>query len=516
MSPALPGFPPRIGLHLLIVAMAIVAAAYLVGRFQPARRRKVRRILLPYILWLAALLLGAALSAGGWEARAQDARILAGLLLDLTFINLAGLLVFDLILPGLGLGLADLVADLSLGVAYLAALLATLRASGMNPSSLLATSAVVTGVIGLSLQATLGNILGGVALQLDHSIHVGDWLQLENGKQGRVTAIHWRHTVVETRDWDTLIVPNAALLAGNILILGKREGQPVQHRMWVYFNVDFRYAPGEVIEAVNRGLQEAPIPNVAADPAAHCICYDFAKDTRDSFAYYAVRYWLTDLAKDDPTSSAVRHRIYAALKRTGIPLAVPAASVFLSQDDPDHARRKDARELDRRLALLERLSLFQSMTPEERAQIAPRIRPAPFTAGEVITRQGAEAHWLYLLVKGEVEIRLGSEGGEGRILGTLRAPDFFGEMGVLTGARRSTTVAARSEVECFRIEKGDFQHILEGRPEIAEGISDILARRRVELLALQERLDAAERERRLQAEHGRILAGIRSFFGLEA
>jgi CRP-like cAMP-binding protein len=254
---------------------------------------------------------------------------------------------------------------------------------------------------------------------------------------------------------------------------------------------------------------------VAADPLAHCICYDFAKDTRDSFAYYAVRYWLTELAKDDPTNSLVRQRIYAALKRAGIPLAVPGTAVFLSQDDPEHVQRKEGRELDRRIAALESVALFGPMTAEEKARIAPRIRPTPFVRGEAITRQGAAAHWLYVLIRGEVEIRLRAEGGEERVLGTLQAPDFFGEMGVMTGAPRSTTVVALGDVECFRIEKGDFQHILAGRPEIAEGISGILAQRRVGLLALQETLSAAERERRLQAEHGRILAGIRSFFGLD-
>jgi CRP-like cAMP-binding protein len=370
-------------------------------------------------------------------------------------------------------------------------------------------------VVGLSLQATLGNILGGVALQLDESIRVGDWLQLENGRQGRVAAIHWRHTVVETRDFDTIIVPNASLLAQNIIILGKRQGEPIKHRMWVYFNVDFRHAPGEVIEAVNRALQEAPIPNAALEPAPHCICFDFAKDTRDSFAYYAVRYWLTDLAKDDPTSSLVRQRIYAGLRRADISLAVPAAAIFLSQDDPEHAGRKEVRELERRIAALDSVELFNPLTPEEKARIAPRIRPAPFTRGEVITHKSALAHWIYVLIHGEVEVRFHSESGEERALGTLKAPNFFGEMGVMTGATRSTTVVALGEVECFRIEKGDFQHILESRPEIAEGLSGILAQRIMELAALKENLDADEKKRRLHAEHGRILASIRDFFGLE-
>jgi small-conductance mechanosensitive channel len=386
--------PPHLGLHLAVLALGIVVLAFLLGRFAPQRRRKVRRALISYALWLTTLGLGFGLSAVGLEVRARDASYVAELLRDVTIINLAGLAIFDLVLPLVRIPVTDIVADLSLGLAYLLAALGVMRNSGLDVSSLIATSAVVTAVIGLSLQATLGNLLGGVALQLDDSIRVGDWIQLENGRQGRVTGISWRHTVLETRDWDTVIVPNSALLAQNIQILGKREGQPVQHRMWVYFNVDFRHAPGEIIEAVNQALQEAPIPNVAQEPAPHCICYDFAKDHRDSFAYYAVRYWLTELAKDDPTNSAVRQRIYAGLKRADIPLALPATAVFLSQDDPDHAQRKEQRELDRRIAALDSVRLFAPLTAEEKARIAPLIRPAPFTRGEVITRQGATAHWL--------------------------------------------------------------------------------------------------------------------------
>lgn len=513
-------FPPLALNHPLIrvigMALGIVAVAFLLGRLAPLRRRKVRRALIPYTLWLALLGLEAGFLALGLEVRARDAAWTAVLLFDIALINLAGLALFDLALPLIHLNVTDIVADLSMGFAYVVAAAGVLHGWGMNPAGLITTSAVVTAVVGLSLQATLGNILGGVALQLDESIRVGDWIQLDNGRQGRVTAIRWRHTVVETRDYDTIIVPNASLLAQNITILGKRQGEPIKHRMWVYFNVDFRHAPGEVIEIVNRALQEAPIPNAALEPAPHCICFDFAKDTRDSFAYYAVRYWLTDLAKDDPTSSLVRQRIYAGLHRAGIPLAVPAAAIFLSQDDPEHAGRKEARELERRIAALNSVELFNPLTAEEKSHIAPRIRPAPFTKGEVITRQGAIAHWLYVLVAGEVEVRFHSESGEERVLGNLHAPNFFGEMGVMTGAPRASTVVALGEVECFRIEKSDFQHILESRPEIVEGISGILAQRHTELVALKENLDAAERNRRLHAEHGRILASIRDFFGLES
>ena len=48
--------------------------------------------------------------------------------------------------------------DLSTGVAYLFVALIALHAVGVEPGSILTTSAVLTAVVGLSLQDTLGNL----------------------------------------------------------------------------------------------------------------------------------------------------------------------------------------------------------------------------------------------------------------------------------------------------------------------------------------------------------------------
>ncbi|HEX7603702.1 MAG TPA: mechanosensitive ion channel family protein, partial [Polyangiaceae bacterium] len=389
-----------------------------------------------------------------------------------------------------------------------------MRRSGFDLTGLLAATTVVTSIMALSLQATLGNILGGVALQLDNSIHAGDWVKLENGKQGKVREIRWRHTVIETRDWDTVIVPNSALLGANIIILGKRDGERLQHRMWVYFNVDFRYPPADVIKTVEDALHAAPIEGVAATPKANVVCMDFAKDNRDSFAYYAARYWLTDLPRDDPTSSRVRTRIYAALKRAGIPLAVPAAQLFVEQDDVSRRERKKLRELSTRLQALHGLEFLKPLKDAEREDVAGRLRYAPFAAGETITKQGALAHWLYIITHGVVEVHVSSDDGSDKIVATIKAPGFFGEMGLMTGEPRTATVIASSDVECFRLDKTDFERILTERPEIAAEMAHLLASRRVELQAAKEDLDAEAKQKRLDAEKTRILGTIQDFFGL--
>jgi CRP-like cAMP-binding protein len=376
-------------------------------------------------------------------------------------------------------------------------------------------------VLAISLQSTLGNILGGVALQLDGSVHEGDWVRLENGKEGRVRAIRWRHTVVETRDWSTIIVPNALLLANNITILGKRDGESVPQRMWVWFNVDFRFPPTKVIDVVTTALHASPIPGVVPQPPPNCICMDFTRERRESFATYAVRYWLADLAADDPTSSLVRARIFTALRRANIPLAVPAQTAWVQIEDESRASKKERRRTSERVDALKTLPLFRTLTQSELETLAEGMSHVIYTAGEPITRQGAIAHWLYVIASGTVEVRThvdpdgdGPLPSETKVVATIKGPDVFGEMGLMTGEPRLADVIAVTDVDCFRLGRETFERVLLGRPEIANELSAMLAARRVELIAVRDGLDARARTARESVERDRILGGIKSFFGL--
>jgi CRP-like cAMP-binding protein len=149
------------------------------------------------------------------------------------------------------------------------------------------------------------------------------------------------------------------------------------------------------------------------------------------------------------------------------------------------------------------------------------MRHVIYVAGETITRQGAVAHWLYVLTSGTVEIRMTFDpDGEGplpaqrRIVAALNAPDVFGEMGLMTGEARAADVVATSDVDCFRLDKATFEQVLLGRPEIATELSEKLATRRIELIAAREGLDAKARDERRSAERDRILGNIKNFFGL--
>jgi small-conductance mechanosensitive channel/CRP-like cAMP-binding protein len=500
-----------LGGGLLWLCLIFCAAAILLATALPLDRTRVRAAVTLYILSIVGLFVATILPGD----HSQNiyylwTRIISLFLMSVAIVTVAGVVVFDIFLLWLGLRPAAILCDLILAVSYIAAALLLLSHVGVNVSGIVATSAVVTAVIGFSLQDTLGNVMGGMAIQMERTITVGDWIRV-NENVGIVREIRWRQTSIETRNWDTVVIPNGVLMKSNVVVLGRKTGSPRQHRQYVYFNVDYRHPPTEVIAAVNEAVSTDTLANTAADPAPHCLLMDF----KDSYASYAVRYWLTDLAQDEKTDSLMRCRIVFALKRNGISAAIPATRTFQTNDDAELRARIIAEGLERRVAALGRVDLFAPLNDDERRHLAERLRESPFAQGELMARQGDDSPCLYIITKGQAEVRLGVQGAAAqRTLAMLTAGQFFGEMGLLTGDVRSATVLAMSDVHCLRLDKEDFMDVLKRRPQIAEAISEILAERRMELEAARDHLTGEAVKERLRKTQGDLLARIRKFFTL--
>lgn len=497
--------------RLLRVAQALLVVLFSYVLVRLAAPQHLRRLRIPLGVLAVYLLLvpiAAYLRASG-SISLKDARLVALCLGTLAGVGATGTLVFGALETRLHLQIPRIVADLIIATVSIAAISMLASRMGVNLSSLLATSAVLTAVIGLSLQDTLGNMVAGITLQLDSSIRTGDWIKVGD-VTGRVSEIRWRFTAIETRNWETVIIPNAQLIKGQVIVLGRRTGEPQRWRRWVYFNVDFRYSPTQIIEAVHAALRAEPIGNVAESPLPNCVLIDIC----DSYYRFAVRYWLIDLAVDDPTDSVVRTRVVTALKRINVPLSIPAKALFVTSDTDERREQKQRRTLEERVAWLRRIDLFNSLSVDEASRLAAGLHAIPFGPGEVLTRQGADAHWLYIILSGRVVVRVQHEEME-REVAQLGAGQFFGEMGLLTGEPRTATVVALDEVECFRLEKDAFRELFQARPEIADEVATELARRRVELMAARDDLDAEAHRDQVRQTASDLLRKMRAFFSLE-
>ncbi len=246
---------------------------------------------------------------------------ISSLLAGLVLVKIWGILLFQFLLPLCQIRIPRIIADIVITVGYIGWCLFRLYASGMALGEIVTTSAVITAVIAFSMQDTLGNLLAGVSIQLDNSIAIGDWLQVET-TQGRVVEINWRATTIETRNWETVVIPNSHLLKQRFTVLGRRQNAPLQWRRWVWFDITLDTLPTQIIALVEQSLRETRIRHVSASPQPDCLLMN----VENGIARYAVRYWLTDLAVDDPTDSAVRTLIDAALRRNDRRLTPPSST----------------------------------------------------------------------------------------------------------------------------------------------------------------------------------------------
>src|SRR5689334_22140500 len=236
--------------QVLFVSLGFLFIATVTLRSSAVERARVRASTLLYAFAVFLLLLSEVLR---WTPMAVSSTAVrfAGLMIGgIAIVNLLSLLLFDVVLPLVRLHTPRILRDLLVALGYIGVAFWLLsNVAGMSLSGIVTTSAILTAVIGFSLQDTLGNIMGGLALQMERTIDTGDWVRVGQ-VEGRVKEIRWRHTSIETRNWDTVVIPNSVLMKSEVTILGRRFGQPMQHRMWVYFNVDFRISPTEVIAAV--------------------------------------------------------------------------------------------------------------------------------------------------------------------------------------------------------------------------------------------------------------------------
>jgi branched-chain amino acid transport system substrate-binding protein len=83
-------------------------------------------------------------------------------------------------------------------------------------TSLLATSGVVTVIIGLAIQMNLSNVFSGIALNIDRSLRIGDWVKIGSFDDSRVVNMNWRVTQIETRRGYIVSIPNSTVANSDI------------------------------------------------------------------------------------------------------------------------------------------------------------------------------------------------------------------------------------------------------------------------------------------------------------
>ena len=115
------------------------------------------------------------------------------------------------------------------------------------------------------------------------------------------------------------------------------------------------------------------------------------------------------------------------------------------------------------------VSLFKSLQEDELKLLSTRFTAQEYKEGETVLRELEKSTALYILVEGEVNVVLDTEGIE-FVLDELRAGQFFGEMALLDGKPRSAGVICMSDCRMLKLSGKDFYEILDLKPSILRSL----------------------------------------------
>jgi small-conductance mechanosensitive channel len=202
---------------------------------------------------------------------------------------------------------------------FLIIFLIAMHTSGVNVTAVFAASAALLIGVGLALQTLFQDILSGIFILVDQSVHVGDIIELE-GKVGRVLDIRLRTTRAVTVDNKVLVIPNHLYLT-NILFNWTENGTETREF------VDVGVAYGSDVALVRKilvAIAEAQ-PTVLKDPKPMVLFTDFA----DSSLNFRIAFTLNNSFDVRFTQSNIRFEIDKAFKENNITIPFPQRDVHL-------------------------------------------------------------------------------------------------------------------------------------------------------------------------------------------
>jgi ABC-type lipoprotein export system ATPase subunit/CRP-like cAMP-binding protein len=126
-------------------------------------------------------------------------------------------------------------------------------------------------------------------------------------------------------------------------------------------------------------------------------------------------------------------------------------------------------------------SAFPLLNKAEQVQLFSKLEPINYPPGATIIKKGDPATHFYILVKGHAEVVLDHPTGGEMVVGHLEAGQFFGEMGILEGGRRTATVRAAvdSEVGVMQLGREAFVGMVENSHLTGNQIAALIRQRTI-------------------------------------
>ena len=205
---------------------------------------------------------------------------------------------------------------------YVGIFLVTLHILGVNVTGIFAASAALMIGIGLALQTLFQDIISGVFILVDQTVHVGDIIELD-GKIGKVDEIKLRTTRATTSDNKVLVIPNHLYLTNSLY-------NWTQNGVITRESVEVGVAYGSDVQLVKKLLLQAANahPNILDAPEPSVLFTNFG----DSSLNFKVVFTLNDSFNTRFVQSDMRFEIDRLFRENNVSIPFPQRDIHIIEN----------------------------------------------------------------------------------------------------------------------------------------------------------------------------------------
>ncbi len=325
----------------------------------------------------------------------------------------------------------------------------------VNLAAILTPSAILTAIIGLSMQDTIGNFIAGLIIQTEKPFDLDDWINIE-GQRGQVREMNWRYTKIETTDKIYMIIPNNKISTEKVVNYSKPT--PVV-KEFINIGVSYDVPPVKVKQAVSAILKTNP-HIVQKDESAVLI-----HECGDSAIVYRIEYMIADPGAHRKVRDEVFSAIWYQFQKHAIEIPYPIRTVIMKQPSAPA-------DLSEPVRLLGSLPLFTGVSPEGLEHLVRFGLTHTIAPGHVAVREQEPGDSMFFILDGDFNVMK-----DQRITTVLHKGDFFGEMSLLTGEKRTAQVEAATRGTLLEIDRSAFKILIETEPAVLRQIEVIFDQR---------------------------------------
>jgi CRP-like cAMP-binding protein len=122
--------------------------------------------------------------------------------------------------------------------------------------------------------------------------------------------------------------------------------------------------------------------------------------------------------------------------------------------------------------LLRRVPLLAGLADDDLAALSARFVERMYDAGAPVTTRGSAGAGFFVIAEGEAVV-----GAVDNPTARLRKHDFFGEVALIDGGRRSADITAVKNMRCWGISQREFRKFVKQHPEVAWVLLEVLVAR---------------------------------------